>query len=57
VSSRRLPLAQRKLDAVARTDRELLPAAERNTAQMLRRLARALDFDGVTTRFQKPSAL
>ena len=32
-----LLVAQRKLDAAARADRDLLPTAERNTAQMLRR--------------------
>jgi hypothetical protein len=49
-----LLLAQRKLDAAARADRELLPAAERNTAQMLRSLAGGLGYERVTVRFQKP---
>lgn len=49
-----LSQAQRKLDAAARADRELLPAAERNTAQMLRRLAGALGYERVTVRFEKP---
>ena len=49
--------AQRKLDAAASTDRDLLPAAERNTAQMLRRLAQGLGFEHVTVRFQKPPAV
>ena len=49
-----LAQAQRKLDVAARADRDLLPAAERNTAQMLRRLARALGYERVTVRFEKP---
>ena len=49
-----LAQAQRKLDAAARADRRLLPAAERNTAQMLRRLATALGYERVTVRFEKP---
>lgn len=49
-----LSQAQRKLDAAARADRELLPAAERNTAQMLRGLAGALGYTRVTVRFEKP---
>jgi hypothetical protein len=49
-----LAQAQRKLDAAARADRDLLPAAERNTAQMLRRLASALGYSRVTVRFEKP---
>jgi len=49
-----LAQAQRKLDAAAHADRDLLPAAERNTAQMLRRLAGALGYKRVTVRFQKP---
>jgi hypothetical protein len=52
-----LLLAQRKLDAAAGTDRNLLPTAERNTAQMLRRLAHGLGFEHVTVRFQKPPAV
>jgi hypothetical protein len=47
--------AQRKLDAAATADRDLLPTAERNTAQMLRRLARGLGFERVTVRFQPPA--
>ncbi len=39
-----LLVAQRKLDAAARADRDLLPTAERNTAQMLRRLAEGLGY-------------
>ena len=49
-----LILAQRKLDAAARADRNLLPTAERNTAQMLRSLATGLGYDRVTVRFEKP---
>jgi hypothetical protein len=49
-----LAQAQRKLDVAARADRDLLPTAERNTAQMLRRLARALGYERVTVRFKKP---
>lgn len=46
--------AQRKLDAAASADRELLPTAERNTAQMLRSLATGLGYERVTVRFQRP---
>jgi hypothetical protein len=46
--------AQRKLDAAARADRDLLPTAERNTAQMLRSLALGLGYERVTVRFEKP---
>jgi hypothetical protein len=46
--------AQRKLDAAARADRNLLPTAERNTAQMLRSLAGGLGYERVTVRFAKP---
>ena len=49
-----LILAQRKLDDAARADRNLLPTAERNTAQMLRSLATGLGYDRVTVRFEKP---
>jgi len=49
-----LAVAQRKLDAAARADRNLLPAAERNTADMLRRLAVGLGYQRVTVRFAKP---
>jgi hypothetical protein len=49
-----LILAQRKLDAAARADRDLLPTAERNTAQMLRSLATGLGYERVTVRFEKP---
>jgi hypothetical protein len=52
-----LLLAQRKLDTAAGNDRNLLPTAERNTAQMLRRLARGLGFERVTVRFEKPPAV
>jgi len=52
-----LLLAQQKLDTAARADRDLLPTAERNTAQMLRRLARGLGFERVTVRFQPPPAV
>ena len=49
-----LLVAQRKLDAAARADRNLLPTAERNTAQMLRQLAMGLGYQRVTVRFAKP---
>jgi hypothetical protein len=49
-----LVLAQRKLDAAAGADRELLAAAERNTTQMLRNLASGLGYKRVTVRFEKP---
>jgi hypothetical protein len=49
-----LLVAQQKLDAAARADRNLLPTAERNTAQMLRRLAMGLGYRKVTVRFSKP---
>ncbi len=49
-----LLVAQRKLDAAAAADRELLPTAERNTRTMLERLARGLGFERVTVRFQQP---
>ena len=49
-----LLVAQRKLDAAARADRDLLPTAEKNTAQMLRRLALGLGYRHVTVRFSKP---
>jgi hypothetical protein len=49
-----LLVAQRKLDAAARADRNLLPTAERNTAQMLRSLAMGLGYQRVTVRFAKP---
>jgi hypothetical protein len=49
-----LLVAQRKLDEAARADRHLLPAAERNTARMLRRLAQGLGYQHVTVRFAKP---
>jgi hypothetical protein len=49
-----LLVAQRKLDAAARADRDLLPTAERNTARMLRRLALGLGYQRVTVRFDKP---
>jgi hypothetical protein len=52
-----LLLAQRKLDSAATADRELLPTAERNTAEMLRRLAGGLGFERVTVRFQRPPAV
>jgi hypothetical protein len=52
-----LLLAQRKLDAAAGTDRNLLPMAERNTTQMLRRLGQGLGFEKVTVRFQQPPAI
>lgn len=50
-----LLVAQRKLDAAAAADRELLPTAERNTRTMLERLARGLGFERVTVRFQQPA--
>jgi hypothetical protein len=49
-----LLIAQRKLDAAARADKNLLPTAERNTAQMLRSLAIGLGYQKVTVRFAKP---
>jgi Protein of unknown function (DUF4230) len=49
-----LLVAQRKLDAAARADRKLLPAAERNTARMLRSLAQGLGYRRVTVRFVHP---
>jgi hypothetical protein len=49
-----LAAAQRKLDAAARADKELLPTAERNTAAMLRRLALGLGYEHVTIRFAAP---
>jgi Protein of unknown function (DUF4230) len=52
-----LLLAQRKLDAAAATDPNLLPAAERNTRAMLEHLARGLGFERVTVRFEQPPAL
>ena len=52
-----LLLAQHKLDAAAGTDRKLLDTAERNTAQMLRRLAHGLGFEKVTVRFQAPPSV
>jgi hypothetical protein len=52
-----LLLAQQKLDAAASADPKLLPTAERNTAQMLRRLAGGLGFERVTVRFEKRSAV
>ena len=52
-----LQAAQEKLDAAARADPDLLPAAERNTARMLRRLAQGLGFERVTVRFQAPPAV
>ena len=52
-----LLLAEQKLDAAARADREILPTAQRNTAQMLRRLARGLGFEQVTVRFLPPEAV
>ena len=54
---RLLLLAQRKLDTAATADRDLLPAAERNTRAMLERLARGLGFERVTVRFEQPPAL
>jgi hypothetical protein len=52
-----LLVAQQKLDAAASADPELLPTAERNTAQMLRRLAGGLGFERVTVRFEKRSSV
>jgi hypothetical protein len=52
-----LLVAQQKLDAAASADPELLPQAERNTAQMLRRLARGLGFERVTVRFEERSSV
>lgn len=54
---RLLLLAQRKLDTAATADRDLLPAAERNTRAMLERLARGLGFERVTVRFEQPPPL
>jgi hypothetical protein len=52
-----LLVAQQKLDAAASADPELLPTAERNAAQMLRRLAGGLGFERVTVRFEERSAV
>jgi hypothetical protein len=52
-----LLVAQQKLDAAASADPDLLPAAERNAAQMLRRLARGLGFERVTVRFEERSSV
>lgn len=52
-----LLVAQQKLDAAASADPELLPTAERNTAQMLRRLARGLGFERVIVRFEQRSSV
>jgi hypothetical protein len=52
-----LLVAQRKLDAAAAADAELLPTAERNTRAMLERLAGGLGFERVTVRFERPPAL
>jgi uncharacterized protein DUF4230 len=52
-----LLVAQRKLDAAAAADEELLPTAERNTRAMLERLAGGLGFERVTVRFERPPAL
>jgi hypothetical protein len=52
-----LLVAQQKLDAAASADRELLPTAERNAAQMLRRLARGLGFERVIVRFEERSSV
>jgi hypothetical protein len=52
-----LLVAQQKLDAAASADPELLPTAERNAAQMLRRLARGLGFERVTVRFEERSSV
>jgi hypothetical protein len=46
--------AQRKLDAAARADKNLLPTAQRNTEQMLRNLALGLGYKKVTVRFAAP---
>jgi hypothetical protein len=48
-----LAQAQSKLNAAAAADRNLLPTAERNTADMLRRLATALGYQRVIVRFEK----
>jgi uncharacterized protein DUF4230 len=52
-----LLVAQQKLDAAASADPDLLPTAERNAAQMLRRLARGLGFERVIVRFEKRSSV
>jgi hypothetical protein len=52
-----LLVAQQKLDAAASADPDLLPAAERNAAQMLRRLARGLGFERVIVRFEERSSV
>jgi hypothetical protein len=52
-----LALAEQKLHAAARADRELLPRAERNTARMLERLARGLGVERVDVRFEARPAV
>jgi hypothetical protein len=54
---RLLALAQEKLHAAAGADDQLLRRAERNTAQMLRRLARGLGVERVDVRFAPPPAV
>jgi hypothetical protein len=50
-----LLVAQRKLDGAARSDPELLRMAQRNTTQMLERLARGLGYQRVTVRYRAPA--
>ena len=49
-----LLLAQRKLDAAAKANPEILRAAERNTRAMLEGMLRGLGFERVTVRFERP---
>jgi hypothetical protein len=47
-------LSEQKLLDAARADPDLLPTAERNTREMLEGLLRALGFERVTVRFERP---
>ena len=49
-----LLLAQRKLDAAARSNPEILRAAERNTRSMLEGMLLGLGFERVTVKFERP---
>jgi hypothetical protein len=49
-----LALAEARLAEAARRDGQLLPAAERNTREMLTGLLRGLGFERVTVRFAPP---
>jgi hypothetical protein len=52
-----LALAEEKLHAAARADRELLRRAERNTTQMLQRLGRGLGLERVDVRYEQAPAV